>query len=510
MIGVWFVASLLFVSGHDQGVAAEQAWEVDPYRVSLWVVSETIPQFSSVRSPGGGDLSAEISRYCRALFGGAWELTELSQESRPSRAELRDLSQLSHDALVARAPTVAEFDKLITVVLRHGPSDQRRVTVEVREYDVPTQSWGPSYRRELVQRERFARDIGDLVVSSFRPVARLGTAKGTEISVRIRASRLTVNEASPLLVRPGDVLEPIRIEKDRNGKPLPGGIMPVAWTLLVVNAAADHVVNCEIASGLRYPLRGRTGFRRERIALLARPTSDLTRLRVHVRDRPDESIPGCTILDVDPETKKASLVGVTDWDGMVEVVATEDPVRILYVKYGDRVMARIPILPGWRALQSVPLVDDNVRLEAEGFVRGIQEQLIDLVVRRKVMAVRIRGRIDSERFEEAEQLLDQIRTLTSRDSLYRQLQERQQRYAADHRSAQALIDRLFRQTNSQLQEHLGDGLIDQLRSELAAGRRGEARAPAGPLAPAAEESGGDVETAGRADSVEGDSPESPP
>ena len=434
---------------------------------------------SKLATPLAEELTQRVYRQCRKIMGGGWRIVESKIAAQPLLGNVTNLEQLNFESLATKAPEMTNLDKLFVVTLR---GSQGGIAVEVRELDVSTRLWGPTYHREVAQRPRLAWDVSELVVRSFRPVVRLGTAKGKEINVRVRASRLVPREVTPpgndplvsaLLLRAGDVLQPVRVAKDRHGKPRPSGIVPVSWTLLVVRSVTNHNVTCEIASGLRYPLRGRTGFRLDRIALLARPTMEQTRLRLNIRDQPDQPIRGCEIYAVKPETSQTVLIGKSDRNGIVSIFPNDDPIRNLYVRYGDRVMAQLPILPGWKSEQLVLLPDDTMRLEAEGFVKGIQEQLIDLVVRRKVMAVRIRRRIADEEFDEAEKLLDQLRTLTSRVSLYRQLQERQHRYSSDVRKSQAHIDRIFRQANSQIQDHLSNRLIRELHDELSAARRGK-------------------------------------
>lgn len=484
-----FGLCLFGLNSFTVGAQSDKAWEVDPYRVSVWMVMEAKPELSDL---GAKELTQQVHRYCRNFVGGGWRLVEPTVEPRPIFGGLASLEDLDFESLVTSDPEVADLDKLFVASLRVGAGG---IMVEVRELDVATRLWGPSYRREISQRQRLARDVGELVIQSFRPVVRLGTAKGKEINVRMRASRLappegplllTTPEDWPLLLRPDDVLQPVQIAKDRHGKPRPGGILPVPWTLLVVQSVTDQGVACQIASGLRYPLRGSSGFRLERIALLARPTMEKTVLRLHIRDHPEQPVRGCAVYAVKPDTNQTTLIGRSDAQGIVPILPGDEPVRILYIRYGDRVMARLPILPGWKSEQLASLPDDAVRLEAEGFVKGIQEQLIDLVVRRKVMAVRIRRRIADENYDEAEQLLDQFRTLTTREALYRQLQDRQQRYSPDDRRSQGHIDRIFREVNSQLQLHLSDALTGELRDELSAAKRGEK-----PSSPEAAPSSGD-------------------
>ena len=55
------------------------------------------------------------------------------------------------------------------------------------------------------------------------------------------------------------------------------------------------------------------------------------------------------------EDKPTELLGVTDWRGSIEVPRGDVPVRTLYVKNGNQLLARLPLvfMLRWRSIADV-------------------------------------------------------------------------------------------------------------------------------------------------------------
>ncbi len=93
------------------------------------------------------------------------------------------------------------------------------------------------------------------------------------------------------------------------------------------------------------------------------------------------------------ESNPSLRLGLTDWRGMIDIEQSDLPLRLIYVKNGAHLVARIPVVPGYQPLETVPLPSDDKRLEAEAFVKGMESTVMDLVARREILAARIRRRI---------------------------------------------------------------------------------------------------------------------
>ncbi len=77
------------------------------------------------------------------------------------------------------------------------------------------------------------------------------------------------------------------------------------------------------------------------------------------------------------------------------------PLYLYYVKNGDVILARLPIVHGMQAQEVAELPDDSRRLEAEALLRGLQGEIIDVVARRKIFEMKIDKRIKDDRIEDA-------------------------------------------------------------------------------------------------------------
>jgi hypothetical protein len=265
---------------------------------------------------------------------------------------------------------------------------------------------------------------------------------------------------------------------DRTGEPALLGV--VDWTYLHVTEKDQSDVKMKMHSGRAGALAGRRNNRTHRIALKTRPVFPNTTLRLHAKGDPAQPLAGYDIYDKDLETGDYTKVGQTDWDGRLTIEKTENPMRLLYVKNGISVLARLPMVPGQASLETADLVGDDVRLEAESYIRGIQNAIIDLVGIRKLLAMQIRRHIEAKEFEKAQEVLDNLREQPSYDLLADDMAIKQTQIISPNRNEQAKIDQMFGQTRKLLVEHINQSLVNRLDQELIAARRGE------PLEPAAD------------------------
>jgi hypothetical protein len=206
---------------------------------------------------------------------------------------------------------------------------------------------------------------------------------------------------------------------------------------------------------------------------VVQPHGEGTTVELQTRGQPAAKLAGYDIYERLPGEKNTTLVGRSDWRGQLYIARDEHPLKILYVKNGGRLLARLPMVVGAEQQVTAELADDNLRLEAEGFLRGLQEEFVDLVARRKVLAMRVQRRIEDGKLEDAEKLVDEMRQLETRQDLERRIRERQATFQTRDQAQQDRINRLFRDTRSLLSKHLDPAEIDKLRDELAAAKSGK-------------------------------------
>jgi hypothetical protein len=129
-------------------------------------------------------------------------------------------------------------------------------------------------------------------------------------------------------------------------------------------------------------------------------------------------------------------------------------------------LARLPIVPGLDEELSAELPNDDQRLQAEGFVKGLQHHVMDLVARRELYAARFRRYLKEKKLDEAKELLEEFRALETRSDLTRQLDQQEQRVRSPDRRVQAKIDQLFTDTRQLLTRFLDPRTSNQLAEEL--------------------------------------------
>jgi hypothetical protein len=282
---------------------------------------------------------------------------------------------------------------------------------------------------------------------------------------------LIVDPASRALVEPGMVLRPVVRRNDRSGEPVKGGIQAVRWTLIEVDARREALLDCTLHSGFRAPIPARGGVRTERLALLVRPICESTRLVLLARDDPNKRLAGYDVHLKIPGEEESQPLGATDDFGTIDLAREQGGLRLLYVRSGRQLLARLPIVFGQAEELVATVVDDDARLQTEGFVAALHARALDLVARREILASRIRARIEEANLPEAQKLLDEFRKLETRADLSRDLDAQQRQVETGDRLTQARVDKLLADARKLLlSKALSDEMLNELTRELAAGR----------------------------------------
>ena len=118
---------------------------------------------------------------------------------------------------------------------------------------------------------------------------------------------------------------------------------------------------------------------------------------------------GYELYEKNLETTDMTFIGRTDWNGRLWVEKTDQPLRLLYVKNGGAVLARLPFVPGLYPKVVADLSGDDIRLQAEAYIRGVQNSIVDLVAIRELFKARIRIRLERGEMDKAEDLLNALR-----------------------------------------------------------------------------------------------------
>ena len=227
-------------------------------------------------------------------------------------------------------------------------------------------------------------------------------------------------------------------------------------------------------SGMAGGLQGRKNKRTFKMGRLLRPQSETTELRLHAKGREDLPLIGYELYERELKSKTMTFVGRTDWNGRLEIEKTDDPMRLLYVKNGGAVLARLPLVPGLTPKAVADLSGDDMRLQAEAYVRGVQNAIIDLVAIRKLLAARIRLRLKKGQMKEAQELLVALSEQPTNEELANDfLKEIGTRNANQRRK----VDIMFKETREMLGKQINPAMIRELEADVQRARDNGGRLP---------------------------------
>jgi hypothetical protein len=458
-------------------VSGQTSWEYSPYQIQIWVALSPGPELAESLHD---ELARTIVEHSDIVAAAAWDVQVSKPPPRIHGDMLVALEAITVDRVAAESVDILQADKLVLLVVNSTPDGFH---VQARELDCRARTWSALVERSFRQPAQITREAFAAVTAAFAPLIRVEKTKDKTAQARLRAGGLIVRQPSPALVAPGDVLQVVVRNNDRLGEPRPGGIQVLPWTYLqVVQRRLPHV-ECAIYSGMRSPISARGSFRTENLALRVEPLTSSTELKLVSRSEPPRPLSGYEVHAQDPGSEHSQLLGQTDWRGGLEVPRADQRLRVLYIKNGGQLLARLPMVPGFEPQQTATLIDDDLRLEAEGVLKGFQSTFMDLIARRQVMALRIRKYIADKNYAEAEKLIGELRTLDAKYDLGPQLDRQQQRFTSSDRRVQSKVDALFNDTRGLLAKYLDTRLPSQLTEELRTAQ--QTAAPKSPLQTAA-------------------------
>ncbi len=377
--------------------------------------------------------------------------------------------------LVSQA--VDAYDKIFIVRLQ---TNESLTDVSVVEMDTLMQHFGPVAKAEGGTRHTLPTLIGKTITRAFAPVVRVDNAGTRTATGLLRASGLIVDEDSPAKLKAGDVLEPMIRKDDRNGRAYVIG--PLDWAFLNVTGFEGRNVKMDFYSGRAGGLQGRKNKRTFKMALKVRPFQEASTVRLHLQRDPSTPMIGYELYEKELKSTKMTFVGRTDWDGRLRIEPTKAPFRLLYVKNGGAVLARLPIVPGLHEFDVADLSGDDTRLQAEAYIRGVQNAIIDLVAVRELFRARIQLRLKRGEMEKAQALMEALRDQPSNEELANDMGKRQTYFnnllaGSGNANQRAKVDQMFVITRELLTSHINGRLINNLEAEVAAARKNGGKAP---------------------------------
>jgi hypothetical protein len=150
------------------------------------------------------------------------------------------------------------------------------------------------------------------------------------------------------------------------------------------------------------------------------------------------------------------------------------PLYLYYIKNGETLLARLPMITGYRDQEKADLPDDRRRLQAEAFLKGLQGEVLDLVVRRKILDARIKNKIEEGKKDEAFALLDELKKVKNYEALSAQIQNILRRATSTEMGpvpgpVAERIDKMIDVTRVLMQQYLQTDIVRELEVKLLGG-----------------------------------------
>ncbi len=181
---------------------------------------------------------------------------------------------------------------------------------------------------------------------------------------------------------------------------------------------------------------------------------------------PAASLPGAQQpLNIEPTLNVDPAVGVP----LVQ------PLVLLYVKSGDTVLARLPLVPGLNEVDIADLPSDSRRLEAESHFKGFQAEILDLIAKRAILSSRVNLLLKEGKIADAEALIPEADLMRGYKEMADDLNAIHTRMIDESReplplNAKTRIDRMMITSRDMLQKYLDTDLGRKLRADIEAAK----------------------------------------
>lgn len=461
----------------DGVLSVDRAWDYRPYRVRVWICTDGSPDINA----NFDRLVSGLQRRAELADPSGWEFL-ISRAPNPWAFRFPNIiDRAEEQSGIEEIPGIEFDDKLMVVCLA---SSGGRIHCRVREFDILTQQWGALLRREIAQRSQLDATVYDLVSTAFMPLARVDRvdkdnnvfmrARGVNLCQRAQLNAeggwdLAANSGSPVWVRDDDKFLPIIRRTDRDGNLIK--LEPVAFTFLTIEELEGPNVTAKVQSSTRAPLAGRTSKRAQKLALVIRPPAEKSTLTLVSRDDEAHPLEGFEIFSRPIGAKKeeaSEYLGQSDWRGQIAIPPSEHGLRVIFVKRGSRVLKKIPIMPGLFSQLQTTLPNDEARLNAEGVIRGLRSEVLNLVTQRAVYEQQIEAELDKNNIEGAKKQLDKYRSLPTLDQLRSRMTDDRTRLKAQtsDRREIAYIDRMFNTLRQIIAENVGASKSTELLQRI--------------------------------------------
>ncbi|GHT27025.1 hypothetical protein FACS18942_05570 [Planctomycetales bacterium] len=448
--------------------AVAQSIEEKPYLITLSVTDGSVSNFgipdsqAIMRTEVQMQIEKTIKKtveYCRIFAGTRWNvIPQYPDEKLNGKIVPADIDWNKVNA-----------DKLFLVSLNY---DSGKIdNFSLQEIDVQLRKCGIKKHYRIDSLEKLPDLLFQALLKHFSLLAIMENSTPQSAVFKIQGSGIPELSAASLPSFPaGSILIPFVRTLDREGSTV--SVEPVPYTFLIAETTntLTQRLTCRIVSGLPNALsakrRGRTEIFAAGLSSAEQEEMKSTLLKVQLPNSA-KSIPVYDIYEVFQEDNKvkddrnktvktAAKIGRSSIDGIFELPAEPDKLlRVIQIRSGNSLFAQFPVVRSLQNEITVPIADAPVRLEAESYLKGLQDEFIDTLAKRIILQKRLE-KIEQKTEDSGNaerKLQNEIMNLKNRDGFLNGLEQGRQRFRSDIPAVQYRIDRMFRETEKAFKQH---------------------------------------------------------
>ncbi len=430
-------------------------WQMLPYDVHILLAVDPSPPITPILRD---ELPVCLNERVESTIGAAWNAKIEYAPPALRGALLRDIDAVAVDQIPMPSPPP---DKVLLLAVKCLPGG---LQINARDFDTRTNTISSPVTRSVSQIGVLGDAMLDAVLSCFAPLAFIDGVKKNEVTIRPKASALAPRDPNLSFIHKDDVFRPIKRINDKDGNLRMAE--PVAWTFLTVDGFQTTETKCKLHTGILSPIHKRGGRRVEMLALRVIPTDRSTVLVLKSRTPPHEPLFGYDVYSRVPDKEAATLLGRTDRRGRFVVPPGEHIIRVLLIRNGREPLARMPMVPGLEEELTTEIAKDDLRLWAEGFIYSLQEELVDIVARRKIYMALIRARMEAGKIEQAEKMLLDLRQMPDAMQLGLRVTNQRKRLETNDYVVQTKINLFLDDTVQLIHQHLDPRELTELEEDF--------------------------------------------
>ena len=184
-----------------------------------------------------------------------------------------------------------------------------------------------------------------------------------------------------------------------------------------------------------------------------------------------------------PGEKDPSLLGTSDRLGRIVVPPGDGGLKLLTIREGTLVLAKLPLVPGVEPELAGRIHDCDPRLEAQGFVSGMTEELVNVKLQRTILMLQIHARLkskDDDRVDQANKMLDEIQRLQTISQFSQRIAQEKAKLVSNDKAVQKKVDGILKECEDALKFFFDPRAVEQIDKEVREARENESTADARP------------------------------